>query len=496
MQYEEIEEVTVATLEENNPSITAVAVQVYARMDRERLVAWVQAVLHNPHISTIRVTICSIPASIQTFNPLLHLLATRTCLLRVELRDAVGYRYDRLRTARMAPFFQAIQRNNRIRLVSLRSLNIGVSTTDDSSNSAIAALFDLLSSAPGLEFHGCKIMNLFDGERRIEEAIRRNTTIQKLVLDSVNHDRFVTPILKGLACTESLKSLTLADERMVLAQPSVTAFQNLLASAATIDEIRIVGPMNGQRGFDPMAQALIVSDCITSLYFEGGFLRDRASVSAFLRVLREKNNLTTLTMRAFGFGYGDTMKTVWDELAATLRRPESNLNNLEIHGYTPCFRRQLGTLLGVVAQGTHTRLTRFSTCVSDTTFPILNRFLTALLVKELELDLSFGPTDRTRNVGRWMQGEFLASLKGNHRIQSLSVTVVDQADFFNDADNLFMGGCVNRNVRLAQWIENPSVLPQHLWPPALHMAQNVDPGSLYKSLLVVLPTMFGNDPDD
>ena len=60
-------------------------------------------------------------------------------------------------------------------------------------------------------------------------------------------------------------------------------------------------------------------------------------------------------------------------------------------------------------------------------------------------------------------------------------------DFFQLDDDEEIEFYMNRNARLAEWVENPALVPKHLWPLAVSLAMAAGYDALYRSLRVVVP---------
>ena len=62
-------------------------------------------------------------------------------------------------------------------------------------------------------------------------------------------------------------------------------------------------------------------------------------------------------------------------------------------------------------------------------------------------------------------------------------------EFLNYFDRLVVQSCMRRNSKLADWTENPCLLPRKLWPYALQLASQAGPEALFQSLHSVAPEM-------
>ena len=49
---------------------------------------------------------------------------------------------------------------------------------------------------------------------------------------------------------------------------------------------------------------------------------------------------------------------------------------------------------------------------------------------------------------------------------------------------------LDRNIRLAQWVENPATVPKHLWKEATTLAAKAGPETLFRLLRKIGPAVL------
>lgn len=86
--------------------------------------------------------------------------------------------------------------------------------------------------------------------------------------------------------------------------------------------------------------------------------------------------------------------------------------------------------------------------------------------------------------------QLLVALKGNFSFRSVSFKyrpslLREKSDMLNAADRQLVQFYSDRNDLYAQWVENPTMLPESLWPEALALPAGPEP--LFRSLRSVLP---------
>lgn len=116
------------------------------------------------------------------------------------------------------------------------------------------------------------------------------------------------------------------------------------------------------------------------------------------------------------------------------------------------------------------KLEEFSIGVGDTWpyFEVLMVYLPDLPIKKFTF--GHGPVPKQ---------DMMQLLKHNLSLQLASISN------FDDDDNDTLQPYLDRNKRLAGWIENPASVPRHLWPEALKLAMVAGKNALFQSLLAI-----------
>jgi len=96
-------------------------------------------------------------------------------------------------------------------------------------------------------------------------------------------------------------------------------------------------------------------------------------------------------------------------------------------------------------------------------FDALEAAIPSLKVKELVVILVEEPDEEREK-------RLIEAIKRNYTIQSMQCTRTDNAEedeygypLFTDANQARLNFFLNRNQKLAQWIENPKLVPRELW---------------------------------
>ena len=83
------------------------------------------------------------------------------------------------------------------------------------------------------------------------------------------------------------------------------------------------------------------------------------------------------------------------------------------------------------------------------------------------------------------------ALKNNFTLQSVKYQYGRDYDQFDaSAEDDTMKFYLQRNVRLAQWVENPATVPKHLWKEAATLATKAGPESLFGLLRKIGPEVL------
>jgi hypothetical protein len=89
-----------------------------------------------------------------------------------------------------------------------------------------------------------------------------------------------------------------------------------------------------------------------------------------------------------------------------------------------------------------------------------------------------------------LDGDFLGvkmallhAVKRNGSLRTIVATVTQNSqNWLNDSDRMKLTSYSARNEFLAQWMENPTVVPRTAWPEYLARAQTTGPGTVFPIL--------------
>jgi len=87
----------------------------------------------------------------------------------------------------------------------------------------------------------------------------------------------------------------------------------------------------------------------------------------------------------------------------------------------------------------------------------------------------------------------LSHLERNYSIRSVDVVRVVRGlveDYFDDSDKALLAQWAHRNMRFAEFIDNPSTVQTTVWPEALTMASRAGPEATFSSLVAIAGSPF------
>jgi hypothetical protein len=94
----------------------------------------------------------------------------------------------------------------------------------------------------------------------------------------------------------------------------------------------------------------------------------------------------------------------------------------------------------------------------------------AMQVRTLELTLDSSLQD--------MKGDIIQTIQRNASLHRVVAKLENSEDLFDDTDKMTLISCFSRNEFLAQWVENPYMVPRAAWPEYLAMAQTTGPDTI------------------
>ena len=102
---------------------------------------------------------------------------------------------------------------------------------------------------------------------------------------------------------------------------------------------------------------------------------------------------------------------------------------------------------------------------------IVADFIPSMKIQELMIQFGFlGPNERDR-----MKQTLRQAVKDNYTLQSVKYQFGGRNPSDASEDDETFQFYLQRNIRLAQWVENPATVPKHLWKEATTLATKAGP---------------------
>jgi len=447
------------------------------------------ALEQNEYVRTLTLGVQELEMDdLRNWSPGAFFRAIGTCenLERVIYKDTstMGVRqldnhHRTLSVAFLRSLLQEIQRSSSIFSLSLACTFI--------SGSDISSFLDATTSLTEFTLRGVttESTDRMEDVRDLAAALQRNTTIEQLVLASLE-GVCLNQILHGLGFNSSLRYLGVFNP--VSSDPADTdvplAIQRILENTKSIQHFRL-GIVYWQRDeqFLPIAQGLIRSN-VTSIGFSYCRFGNDGFANQLKSILLSKQNLRSLAFTNCSSPRGE----IYEALNAALLRPRSPLRNLKLrHAFGGCMIS--AALLGSIEKSNLESLDIGPLNPDANLLPALTKCIRAMKVKELEFDI----VPSARN----MKQDLLEALKNNYSLRSVKGCVKDEVGFnvdalFNDNDESRLRDYADRNARLAEWVDNPATVPRYLWPEAMKLAMEASEGSLFCSLRALSGSNIGS----
>jgi hypothetical protein len=431
----------------------------------------------NQHVKRIKLYLGGLENN-TNWDLSLSVVATRENLEGVCLEDR-PYDVYRNPPERVAPFVLAIQQNPRVQSVGLIDLQL--------SGNSLASFIDTATSVSTLEISECG-MDASAGAR-VAAALQRNTSVQRLIL-GVHDEMFIIPILSSLAYNKSVRELVLPT---VFHYPSLAtsrAVGCLLEGTATIHRfefgLQCEYPFDihvGEDNFRPIAQGLIQNKAVTEVKFERCIFGDREEVLLLNSILESKSNLQSLALTYCSVQH---LQEEFHTAVFSLLQPHSLLRSLELsHQYN----------FGHYGFATTQDTDQFWTAVERSPLEHISIGRIVLLGSCLALIASI-PKIQVRTLEfnlhhdlQYMKRDIILAIERNASLRSVFATVEYNQDWLDQEDMKKLISYSERNQFLAQWIENPNLVPNPAWPEYLAVAQTTGPDTVFCILLALAPTL-------
>jgi len=456
------ESAVVTLLRRNDPSVSEIRIVLSEHEDADGLV---RALEQNEYITGLELFFGGVDASSTQWGRLLRVMASRVSLKAIRLTDSVEPP-QRVPPTFLLPFLHAIQQNRSIKYVSFRRLRI---SGDD-----IASFLDTAYTL--VEVHICTCELAPAGRRQgvgaLAAALQRNTNIQILALSKLD-DAVFLPILHGLQ--QSNTTLTGLKVSPV-GTASCSAIRSFLEHTSSVKVLVLSGIFTVDK-FYPIAQGLLSSDCITDIRFHKCLFTHEGSALLFRDIVQTKQNVHSLDIwdlyfRNVGnFGLHEILISILSRPSSPLRKfrleftnePRLNLANVFTND-------QFVSILEAVAGS---KLQRFyvGDINSEPFFQAFTGIVPKLQVEELGFSIQF--------QGERAREQLLQSIKRNSSLRKVTSRGLIRS---GGATEKKVEHYMVRNSCMAEWIENPTTIPERVWFRALHKASEMQPDVLYRAL--------------
>ena len=276
-----------------------------------------QALEQNPFVTDITLNLAGVQQT--DWNYLLHVIAGRANLERVEVQDTSWTGGRKAPAALVSAILRAIQQNTAIRSVKFEFVRL---STD------ISTFVDNASSITSFRLHIC--VGEQGSSRDLAAALQRNRNIERLELVE---DIYTIPILEGLRSNIFLKtfiffpasSSTEASEASEISDATSFALHQLLESTTSIQKFELGHTTFSERQFPLIAQAITSSECVSKLKFWQCRFEGQSIIAQLRSILQNKRNLTSLCLDSSVFDGGQ----IYGDIISILSRPESVLRCFE-----------------------------------------------------------------------------------------------------------------------------------------------------------------------
>ena len=457
----------IPVLRRRDPAATSIHVRLHFEASDADLA---QALELNPFVTEVEVNLHMMVVR-PHWPRLLRVIATRANLQSVTVNDGG----TNVPIALIAAFLEAIQQNARVsfvRLWFLHRLPANLSTFIDNAASIASLTLCFLDLEP---------VQSAQKTRDLAAALQRNTNIRTLKLAGRDTTCF-RAVLHALRFNTCLTTLILAELIGNSSDEVSSAIRLLLESTATIRrfDFRRTGGFRGAL-LRPVAQGIISNATVSELKIVSRFGADEESVALIRDILRNKRNLTSLSLTIYRCP--DVLAVgVLDNVIPTLLRADSPLR---------CFEFELGNhfdfepLFRAVEAS---KLERFliGNMRTRQQLQLLTSSIPKLKARELEVWLDIDDDDEDN-----VKQELLQAAKNNYSLRSFEVGWFrigrDPREVFNERQMERLKRYAERNESLHRWVSNPATVPRReLWPDALKVAEQAGPDALFGGLRAVL----------
>jgi len=486
-------------LRKNDPKGTGVNIHPGHFRNDNDVVAAAQALHGNEYVKSFSITVMIVYFSdyLQlNWDPLFRELASREQMESASIFLGAA--------AFLNQMFQPLQQNTNFRSLSLHFITFSGDKT--------AGFVSFLNDTPSmteLTLSSCNAASDADA-RNIATALQRNTTIQTLLLHDGDAE-FLRPLLQSLASPDSASQLSKlayhdSDEDGEVDEEVASSLQHFLESdGATIQSFELsFVKFNCHSENSKILQGLNRNTTLRELVFDYCFIGPRynqidadidegederdaqAHAQQLANLVRTKTGLESLRISGVNLLKFPQISGAVGEVLMRRRGPTLLCLDIALHDhYEGCLQADgLRSLLLASAKGK--RLERLVLrnisfeALDEEHGQVLEHAIPLLKVKELFL--YFKEESEEDQEERLMD-----SLKKNFNVQSVKLTRLtymnENNNWLSKANQTQLDFFLNRNCKLAQWIEKPKLVPKELWPEAMKLALEAGAESLYLSLL-------------
>jgi len=443
------------------------------------------------------------------FTPLFRELETRDNLEFVTVKDyvtAFDWRYDEPAAATLLPLLsrilEAFQRNDKLGRLQFIEVKVPRHFTP--------TFLGALEAANLTSLHLEKF-TVVDAES-LALTLNRSTNLKTLGLHCCD-DALVLPILLNLPVNTTLTKLcyTLVFHS---SEEISQALKNLLVASKSLQSFelhywtRIPVPARLVSNIvEGLIQSTNVTDVSLTRVWAAGTTHPQVAV-CLSHLLRSKTYLSTLRLDE---SEKDLSPGIYNTLAEVLRRPKSPLRNvyLVLNQFSrfpfTAFRNLVRAVansgvehfaISVGSRGVRSGARVSPMAMQEQYFQVLLEAIPSFKVKTFTYGCTFVALNRQQerqgigifDIDAQQKHQrdqsvvtFLAALKRNYNIKHVEI-----ADgILSNEENEQLDFILDRNRRLADWVENPALVPPLLWPTALMLALKAGKETLYQSLLAL-----------